>query len=325
MKKVLVFMAILVLSLFLTGCGTQTTVGKTFVGGTVGLKTTFLDGSPPDTTTDGGTSGFGIVVKMENVGENTIESNEGYVQIWGLDAKTYNSNIADFKKTFSDQSGFGPELRGAVKNFDGTVLDGGVATIDFGDLKYLPTIQGDLQQKIWANICYKYTTKVATQICVKNNAEQALSDSKICAVEGEKGPQNSGAPIQMTSLKESYAGNGKIGITATITHVGDGDNFFKDDKLDCNDVESNTDRGKVKVTFKDVQVGGRQVPVQCQGTDNGYVRLYSDGSGKATTNIYCTIDTSGTNNVVEVPIEADLGYVYLQHVTKDITIRHISS
>lgn len=318
-------MAIFAITLFLTGCGQTTTTGKTFIGGTEGLRTTFLQGSPPVMTTDGGTGGFSIVVKLENVGENTIQATDGYVQIWGLDAGTYNSNIPDFKKFFSDQQGFGTELRGAVKNFDGSVLNGGVATIDFGDLKYMPTIQGDMPQTIWANVCYKYTTKTAAQICVKNNIEQGITGKEICQVEGERNPQNSGGPIQVTSLKESYAGNGKIGITLKIEHSGSGDNFFKDDQLFCNNVESNTDKGKVKVQFADVLISGHSVPVVCQGvSSDGYVRLFKDGTSKETTMLYCTIDVSGNNNIVEVPLDLRLSYVYLQHATTDITIRHIT-
>jgi hypothetical protein len=334
MKQVLVLLTILAMTVFLTGCGDQVTVGKTFIGGTEGLKTSFLPGNPPDKTTDGGTGGFSIVMKLENVGENTIPATEGYVQIWGLDPGTYSSNIPDFKKYFNQQSGFGTDLKGAVKNFDGTVLNGGTATVEFGNLKYLPAIQGDLQQKIWANVCYKYKTRMATQLCVKGTTEQALNNKDICEVEGEKNPQNSGGPISIASLKESYAGNGKMGLTLTLKHVGSGDNFFKDDKLECNDVESNTDRGKVWIGFKPVLVGGQNVPVTCQGMDGtstkngyvgGYVRLFKDGSGKETTTLYCTVDVSSSKTVVEVPLEAQLGYTYLQHITSDLTIRHIGT
>lgn len=326
MKKTFVLVVLLALTIFLTGCGSQqtTTSGQTFVGGTEALRTSFLPGSPPDRTADGGTSGFTIVVKAENVGESNVNANDGYVQIWGLDARTYNSAYPDFRKAFNQQSGFGTELRGAMRNFDGSVLNGGVATVDFGDLQYMPTIQGDIQQKIWANVCYRYTTKVATQLCVKNNVEQALSGRQICEVEGEKFPQNSGAPIAVTSLKESYAGNGRLGLTMTIEHVGNGDNFFRDDRLDCNDVESNMDRGKVRVVFDPVQISGRSVPVTCQGISDGYVKLFKDGSGREVTTVYCTVDVSGSNNVVEVPLNMRLSYVYLQHVETDITIRHIS-
>jgi hypothetical protein len=329
----LLIIIVLAATIVLSSCSSPQSTGKTFIGGTEALKTEFMAGNPPDTTTDGGTGGFSIVVKMTNVGESSVKAEDGLIQIWGLDSGIYNSNIPEFKKYFRDQTGFGPEIRGAVKNFDGTVLNGGIATIEFPDLKYVPTIQGDLQQKIWANICYKYTTKVAAQVCVKSDVEKAFSDKDICAVEGEKTPQNSGAPVQITSLKESFAGNGKIGLTATITHVGAGDNFFKDDRLECNDVESNNDRGKVWIGFKNLQVAGKSIPVDCGSMNDkstrddfvgGYVRLFADGTGKETTTIYCTIDIGTTSNIVEVPLEAKLGYAYLQHIEKDITIRHIS-
>jgi len=308
------------MTLFLTGCGEQKVAGKTFIGGIEGLKASFLAGSPPDTTTDGKSSSFGIVVKLENVGENTVATNDGYVEIWGLDAGTYSyTKTADFRVPFST------EIRGAKMNA-GNILSGGISTVDFGELSYTPVIQGDITQNVWANVCYKYKTEVAAQICVKNSVEQALNSKDICEVEGEKNPQNSGAPIQVTSLKETYAGTGKIGLTLILSHEGTGDNFFKDDKLDCRNVESNSDAGKVKVTFKDVQVSGRTVPVVCQGTDaDGYVRLFKDTtSGKATYTLYCTVDTSGSNNIVEVPLSLELSYVYLEHITAPMTIRHIT-
>jgi hypothetical protein len=324
MNKGLVLMTVLVVAFFLTGCTDTKVTGKTFVGGSEGLKASFLPGTPPATTTDGGSGGFSIVVKMENAGENTIKANDGYIQIWGADARAFNSNIPDFKKKFSDQQGFGNDLRGTRMN-SGSVLNGGIATVEFGQLSYQRVIQGDLPQKIWANICYKYTTQVAAQVCVKNNVEQALSNDDICQVEGEKNPQNSGAPIQVTSLRESYAGDGKIGLTLTLDHVGSGDNFFKDNSLECNNVPSNVDAGKVKVTFENVEISGKSVPVECQGTDtDGYVRLYSEGTGKETYTLYCTVDVSGSDNVVEVPIALELNYLYLQHITSDMTIRHVT-
>jgi len=75
-----------------------------------------------------------------------------------------------------------------------------------------------------------------------------------------------------------------------------------------------------------VQVSGKSIPVICQSTDaNGYVKLYPDNSNKATYNLYCTLDITGiSKNVVEVPLQANLSYVYLQHITKDMILRHIS-
>jgi hypothetical protein len=112
-------------------------------------------------------------------------------------------------------------------------------------------------------------------------------------------------------------------LTITITHAGKGDAFFKDDRLYCNNVESNNDRSKVKVEFEDVQISGRNVPVVCPSLSDGYIRLFGDG-GRETQTIYCTVDVSGSDNVVQVPLNLKLSYVYLQHIEKSMTIRHIS-
>lgn len=322
---IITILAILVLS----GCSTNNTgSGRAFIGGTEGLRTTFLGGNPPNEIFDNRQSTFAIVVKLENIGEDDIEANEGFVKINGLDPGTY--GMATSKKMFD------VAIPGAKKNFDGSVLNGGIATIEFGDLAYIPTIQGNLQQTVWADICYKYSTKTTTQLCIKRDPQLLLGDKKICDVEGEKYPQNSGAPIQITSLKESFAGNGKIGVTMIITHLGNGDAFFDprgnlNDVNACKDVESNTQKGKIKVLVKPVRVGNSQVTPVCTGlsdmtgTNEGYIRLYKDGSGKEQFSLYCTIDASSSDSIFEVPIDVEVTYLYLQHIEKELTIRHVVS
>lgn len=321
MKKIFFGIALLALVFFLAGCATQQqTAGTAFIGGTEALKTSFLDGNPPTTIYDDGTTPFAIVVKMENVGETDIKQNDGYIQINGLDARTYNINT--FKKNFN------MDINSAKRNTDGSVLNGQTVTLDFPELKYTSSIIGDLQQKVSADICYRYTNKVATQLCIIKDPNK-VSDTKICQVDSETNPQNSGGPIHVSSLKENFMGTGKVGFSMVITHVGTGDNFFKDNKLDCNDVESNPDRGKIKIKFNPVKIGGRDVDVKCDAltegsTHEGYVRLFKDSSGKETYTIYCSIDTTSADTIVQVPLQAEISYVYLQSIQKDITIRHVT-
>lgn len=328
MKTAILF-AILAL-IVLSGCGdTNTRGGKAFIGGFEGLKTSYLGGNPPAEVFDNGQSGFSIVVKLENVGEDTITSNEAYVKINGLDPGTYGYNGNSFKQFVTT------DIPGAKKNFDGSVLNGGITTVEFGNLKYAPTIQGNLEQNAWADICYKYTTRMTTQLCIKKDPQLLLGDKKICDVEGEKSPQNAGSPIQVTSLKESFAGSGKVGVTMIFTHVGNGDAFFDprsnlNDNA-CNDVESNTARGKIHVLVKPVKMGGRDITPVCtglsetSGTNQGYIRLYADGSGKEQFSLYCTVDASSTDSIFEVPIDVEATYLYLQHIETPITIRHVVS
>ena len=322
MEKYSIGLLLIGLLLFVVGCSTTSTTGGTaFIGGTQGLKTDFMPGNPPDAIFDGGQSQFSIVLRLENVGESLVDTGAGYVQINGLDPGTYGTS--SFKQDISTA------IEPAKKNFDGSTLNGGIITVEFGPLQYGPVITGNLQQTVWADICYKYTSTATAQLCIKKDPQLLLSDKKICEVEGEKSPQNSGAPIQVTSLKENFAGNGKIGLTYTITHVGSGDNFFDDRATVCNDVESNNQRGVVHVVIKPVTLGGSTVTPVCSGLsegngNEGYLRLFKDNSGKEEYPLYCTLDASSTDSIFQVPIDATFTYMYLQHVEKSITIRHIA-
>jgi hypothetical protein len=325
MKNMSILVILVALAVVLSGCGTSNTGTNTaFIGGNTGLKVDFLPGNPPDAIYDANQSAFSIVTKLENVGETTVAAGDAYVRINGLDPGAYGWNGPFQKSTEED-------ILGARKNFDGSVLNGGVSTVEFGGLSYHTTIQGNLEQTIWADVCYKYTTKTTTQLCIKSNPQLLIGDQKICDVEGEKNPQNSGAPIQVTSLKESFAGTGKIGVSMVITHTGTGDAFFDPDAAVCNDIESEPTRGKVYVKVLPVTLGGANIMPRCTGmsgtggqSNQGYVHLYKDGSGKEQFTLYCTIDASSTDSIFQVPIEANITYKYLEHLEKTITIRHVT-
>jgi hypothetical protein len=323
MKNVWTALVLTVLVLFLAGCTTSSSGGtnRAFIGGTEGLRLSFLGSNPPDAVFDGGSTSFSISVKVENIGESDVLANDGYVRIQGLDPQTYNW-VGDFVKLFPDQT-----LNGAQRNFDGSVLNGGVVTVDFTDLSYLPSVQGNLQQTVWADICYKYSTRTTTLLCIKRSADQVLGSKKICDVEGEKYPQNSGAPVQVSSVKENFAGNNRIGVTMVITHSGNGDNVFKDTATECNDVETNQDRGKVKILVHPIRIGGVDRFPVCSGLSEklsdheGYIRLFSDGS-RQSFSLYCTIETGDVSSIFQIPLDVEMTYRYLDHLEKQINIRH---
>ena len=311
------------LVLFVAGCANTGNSGSNtaFIGGTEGLRSTFMAGNPPEAVFDASNSNFAIVVKLENIGENTVNVGDGYVKINGLDPGTFGVSTL--------QAPIGVDINGAVKNFDGSTLNGGIATVEFPGLHYIPSIQGNLQQTVWADVCYKYATKATAQLCIKKNAEMLINNKKICDVEGEKNPQNSGAPIQVTSLKENFAGSGKIGVTLVITHKGKGDNFFKDSDTVCDDVESNPNRGKVHVRFNPMRLGSNaNVYPVCNGLQeainahDGYVRLFKDSSGAETYSLYCTVDATTQDSVFQIPVDVELTYLYLQHMEQTLNIRH---
>lgn len=318
----LVFAALFAVTFLVSGCTQQTTTSTTFVGGKDGLQTSFLTGNPPDSIYDGSNFVFAIIVRLNNAGESDIKSQDGYVSISGLDPASF--GIPTFQKNFPS------DLRGTQKNADGTKLGGDTATVEFGNLKYLPTIQGNIVSTVLADVCYKYSTRITSQICIKNDPQQ-LTDVKICNTDGETNPQNSGAPLQVTSLREYFAGQGKVGVTLTISHVGSGDAFFKDTETKCDDTLSNPEKDRILVTLKPVSIGGRQVTPQCLGLSDpvaqnkGYVLLARDSTNKASSQaITCIIDTSGTSSIFQVPVDAQLDYRYLQHIEVPITIKHLA-
>jgi len=53
---------------------------------------------------------------------------------------------------------------------------------------------------------------------------------------------------------------------------------------------------------------------------DGNVRLSARAAGRRVQTVYCTVDVSGTDNVLQVPLNIRLSYVYLQHIEKQIVI-----
>ena len=323
---IIVVMLIASLALFITGCsgGNTTDGGQAFLGGTDGLKMSFMAGNPPETIIDGGTTPFTITVKLENTGEYDVKANEGYVRIRGIDPGVFSVTGAKLEKSFDN------DILGRVKNYDGSERSGQISTVSFEDLKYTRTIPGDIQQKVVAEVCYKYKTKAIAQVCVKPNAQQALNDDRICKVEGDRVVQNSGGPIAVTAMKQSFAGNGKISVTVTVTHAGSGTTFFKDTDNKCLDELTNVDKEKIKVNVLPVSIGGKTINAKCTSltagtTNNGYLKMYGgDSTGKASMTFSCDVDAGTIDNAFEVPLEIELDYRYLQSIETPLKIRHVA-
>ena len=133
------------------------------------------------------------------------------------------------------------------------------------------------------------------------------------------------------SFHAVFAGSGKIGVSMVIAHVGTGDAFFDPDVAECNDIESEPTRGKVYVNVLPIHIGNREIVPTCNGLtfsggdkNRGYIRMYADNSGKEQYTLYCTIDASTADSIFQVPISVAITYKYLEHIQKQITIRHVS-
>lgn len=326
MKKIFLMLAVFLLILSFAGCDdtTETTSpSSAFLGGQAALKAEFIQGMPPDEILDNDKQTFGIGVKLENMGEADVLENSGYIDIVGINSKDFGkTSQADLKKNIED------EIKGAKRSLDGDRIEGGVTIVEFSDLKYKQDLPGESILPITADICYNYRTRAASKICVKKNLLTGIDADKICKVSEDKTIENSGGPVQITSMKQNPIGDGKIQILLNIAHVGEQTNSFFKRGTDCDDVETNPDR--YKVYFKILtDVNGKKP--QCSGLDTGssesnvdksegYITLFS----KAERQLSCTLDVSSVDTIFEKVMSFELEYRYLQSLTKDLTIKDVS-
>lgn len=322
MKRLLVILA--VLAIFLVSCkgGTEGPQVETpFAGGVEGLSMSFVRGAPPDEVFDNEGFPFSISVLIENLGEYTVPSENGYVEITGINPADFDdsgvSEALDLKQNLEE------EIDGVVKNFQGTILLGDKIDVSFDGLNYIPDLSGNFNTKIRANLCYNYETKATTYLCVKKDLLSNIGTAEICDISGDKIVFNSGAPIQITAVEQNPAGSDKLQVLFTLSHVGySEDRFYKLD-TDCDDYAGNTD--KDLVLFEVVsQLEG--VEAECSGlrdsqsSNSGYVELPNG----ADTQVVCSFDVSSADSIYETPINLKLGYRYSQYIEKPMLIKDVS-
>ncbi len=324
-KKMFLMFVICLLVFSLSGCGDteeQTSPGNAFLGGQAGLKAEFVDGMPPDSILDNDKQNFGIGIKLENMGEADVLENDGYIEIVGINAKDFGkTGQSDLKKNVDD------EIKGAKRSLDGDRIKGGLAIVEFPDLKYKQDLPGESSLQITADICYNYKTRAASKICVKKELLRGLDTDKICKVSEEKDVENSGGPVQITSVKQNPVGEGKIQLLFTIAHVGSPEDSFFKRGTDCEEIESNSDR--YKVYFKVLNDVDGKKP-QCSGLDSGsgsnvdksegYITLFS----KAERQLSCTLNVEDVDTIFEKVMSFELEYRYFQSLQKDLKIRDVS-
>lgn len=286
-------------------------VGPTFIGGTSGLELAFLPETPPAEIFDGAKFPFAIALQLRNVGEWDINNSaDATVTISGIDP-------ADF--------GVAPEalvkdsptaLPARKRDPTGAIIEGGLSVIEFPGLNFQRTLFGDVSTTIKATVCYSYGTKIATNLCIKKNL--ASLDPSVCLVNTERMVANSGAPVQLESVRESQAGVDSVLLTLRIKHVGVG--RIAQLGSECSEEVAARDRVYLKV---DTMMPG----LSCSGLSavdgspvtgaEGYVTLY--GGERS---ISCTQPTGGEGDFVK-PVSITLSYDYEQSAFKTITIKHI--
>jgi len=314
MKQIFVVILMALAIVGLAACQQQNTtnVGPTFVGGTQGLSLEFVQDAPPDNIFDGAKYPFTVNIKMKNVGEWEIPTGANIkASISGIDPTDYGVTAAALVK--NPLQGMLSTRRGP----SGEVIEGDTLVMDFSGLNYQRTLFGDVASTFKADVCYQYGTKVSSNICIKKDLSS--TDTSVCIVNEEKAVANSGAPIQITSLRESQGGTDKILMTLTIKHLGEGKVFGMG--TGCSNAIQNRDKVYLKIDtgMTGLSCTGMQTSAGQPATGSeGYVVLFNNER-----QISCTQPTGGQGDYLKT-MSATLEYDYDQFITKEITVKHVS-
>jgi hypothetical protein len=302
------FFAIIAVLIFLIGCaggGEQIEITSPFIGGTTGVVADFVD--LRSEIFDGGRDPFDIILKLENMGEAEVAKENVRIKLSGI-------NPAEFGK-LEEQLTASPDddLTAKMKDAQGNILPGAPVFVEFKELNHIsPITGGQIDLPLRADLCYLYSTKAVSKICIRQNILNPTPEG-ICEITGAKPIFNSGAPIQFANFKESARSKDKIGFSFDVTNVGGGDVFAKETLCDST-ARKNKDSVYVKV---ETNLPG----LSCTGlethgkTAEGYVTLF--GGTKIVT---CT-QTIATRTDFEQIVTLDAEYDYEEYKQTSITVK----
>ena len=306
-KKLTIVLTLFVLIMFLAGCDgsrepsgdTSTSTasggqGRSFIGGDEGIDVRFMTGAPPREVYDTDYS-FGINVRLENVGEWDIKDadEDGNVdarmKVTGIDPSDFGKTSSDLIKYSSD------ELIGAHLDSEDNEIDGVITNIDFQDLKYSGEVTGQVEFIVRADLCYEYGTKINSKVCILKDLigkTRKSGEDPFCEPTEDKTrlTENSGAPVHVTSFKQSVMGTDKISVRFDIEHVGEG--YIYKSNTDCQPTLE--DKNKIKVIvdagLQDITCSGLQNGAQATDKESysGDIKLHGDQGSEINT-ILCTI------------------------------------
>jgi hypothetical protein len=308
MKKAILITILIFGILSITGCDEEVITGPAiapFIGGTEGIVIEFVENAPPAEVYDGGDNEFEITTKLENKGEFYVPKDKIAVEIIGIQPE-------EFDRTATDMIESPDEDLMDVRKEENTLIESPpvfVEFLGFNHKEFLPS--SALTYPIRAKVCYMYGTTSNALLCIRKNPLNP-KEGGICKINEEKQVFNSGAPVQVTSLKESARARDKVGFVFTVEHKGEGSVFELDQNCDETTTRFN-DKIHVKV---DTGMTGLSCSGLSGGDTEGDVILY--GGSKP---ISCTqmITSPGDYNL---PVTIELTYDYENSVETSLTVKH---
>jgi len=316
-KSLLTVVTSLLLLAACTGGGPQQPgIGSPFIGGNVGLNLYLQDGAPPPQVFDGGKFPFAVNIVVENVGEADVGvgTDNPYVtsRIEGINPTSFGLVDADLEKELD------VPLRGARKNFDGTIIGGLIANFVFEGLNFQGDLQGNDLLTLRGTVCYDYENTATTQLCFKNDIIESVQDATICTLTGEKIVHNSGGPLHVSQVIQNPLGENKVQVNFVIEHVGPGEFYGREADESCNPSVRNTNKFRTDV---EVFVEDPSAVVKCYrlgSSDFGTLTMYNGAPQTVT----CTVEGSSTKARVYTDIMTiNLAYRYGQFIEQPIIIQ----
>ena len=309
MKKIYVLFSVLIVLLFITGCKKTTEAGLTgaYIGGSEGLDISFVEDEPPERVLDANSEQFFITLLLKNEGESDIEEGDVRVTLSGIEKNQFQiDSLTKVNENF---------IKGLEKKRE-EVLEGVQDEISY-EAKYKPDLNQDFNPTITANVCYTYSTRTLTKLCLRKDVARRAREGE-CVVDEKKAIENSGAPLQVISLSELKGGTNKVKVIFTIENVGEGVVYEKGALRvgDCSEGSDKENRVNVEIRpvsnlqFKCSKLGDKST---------GVVRLNTEG--KAT--ITCDASTSGLQETAfEDPLNINLDYVYKERIKKVMIVEN---
>ena len=310
MKKTIMFMLFATLLIF-TACGEEAVVqsGTGYVGGNKGVEIKFLDNVPPKTVASNMEEEFDVIVELTNRGEYEIMKEDVRVKISGFPPQSFSTTPAELVRNPVEN------IPAVYKAGDGTVVKAPGIPVEFLSLKYTGTEAVSLDFPFRAEVCYKYETNVATELCVKNDFNRD-QDGDICKVSSPRKLSSSGAPIQILSVTQSPSGRDRTTFTFQVKNQDTGKVFTPSSS--CEETTANRNKIFVKVS------GLTNTELRCIGltggdSTSGYITLGSTVE-ESVKDISCTYTPVDKSARVQ-PFTITLAYDYSSSVDTVVQVQ----
>jgi len=313
MKKVL-FVLLVLAVLTVSACNSQKTPTKdTYIGGTQGLEISFLPGSPPTETSDGGQDEFDVIVQVKNEGETFVDKDDVTIELSGFPPQSFGKSLGDMVINPDD------DVEAKIKNADNSITLPPPVFGDYIGLKYNDYVPGTIQFPVKADICYSYETRIASDLCIKDDLNKDKDDD-FCTVSSQRALSSSGAPVQVTNIKQAPAGTDKTRFTFNVINSDNGDVFREGSGCD----DQRTNEKKVWVEVNDLVGSGAGTELRCtglrdgDGNTKGYVTIYEDGT---LVEVSCLLTIPDRNDRLQ-PFNINLTYEYQKSIQTTIDVVH---